>query len=94
MGRAAGSGQPVSVHPLYARALPYTGTDGLQAPRTGPGCGAGDVKGKGQAVKAAGVRLPGWTGGAGFFLDDGARLPARGRPALASARRLRGRPSR
>ena len=32
---------------------------------------AGDSKGKGQVVKVAGVRLPGWTGGAGFFLDDG-----------------------
>ncbi len=61
-------GQPVSVHPLSARAQPYTG---VTVSTLLAQVAAGDVKGKGQVFKTAGVRLPGWTGGAGFFLDDG-----------------------
>jgi hypothetical protein len=30
----------------------------------------GTAKGKGQTATVAGARLPGWTGGTGFFLSD------------------------
>jgi DNA polymerase III alpha subunit len=54
-------GQPVSVHPLEAVAAPLPEHLPLrQLAET-----------KGQRVTVAGVRLPGWTGGPGFFLGDG-----------------------
>ena len=61
-------GQPVSVHPLSALAQPYAGmtVSSLLAQAA-----AGEVKGKSPAVRVAGARLPGWTGGAGFLLGDG-----------------------
>jgi len=53
-------GQPVSVHPAELVARP-------------PGCVAlADLPSQsGKLVTVIGVRLPGWTGGKGFFLDDG-----------------------
>jgi DNA polymerase-3 subunit alpha len=55
-------GQPVSVHPLD-----------LLAGRLPPGCLPLRRLGEQPAVPitVAGVRLPGWTGGQGFFLGDG-----------------------
>ena len=58
-------GQPVSVHPLDLienlpldlTPLSQLGSDGIQ-PRAG------------QLINVIGVRLPGWTGGPGFFLGD------------------------
>ena len=53
-------GQPVSVHPLATGAqLPPVST--LRAARAQVG----------REVTVAGVRLPGWTGGKGWFLSDG-----------------------
>ena len=54
-------GMPVSVHPLTLAA---------HAGAFSPLVGIANAPGK--PVRAAGVRLPGWTGGKGFFLDDGA----------------------
>lgn len=53
-------GQPVSVHPVSLVPRP-------------PGCvTVADLPTQpGKAVTVVGVRLPGWTGGKGFFLDDG-----------------------
>ncbi len=53
-------GQPVSVHPVELVPRP-------------PGCVAlADLPSQpGKPVTVVGVRLPGWTGGKGFFLDDG-----------------------
>jgi DNA polymerase-3 subunit alpha len=54
-------GQPVSVHPLELVAKRLEGHTPLrelgESPRRG--------------IRVAGVRLPGWTGGQGFFLGDG-----------------------
>jgi hypothetical protein len=61
-------GMPVSVHPL-ALATP-AGATTLSA--TTPLAQAAQTPGK--PVRVAGVRLPGWTGGKGFFLDDGAHF--------------------
>jgi DNA polymerase-3 subunit alpha len=52
-------GQPVSVHPL----------EGVQLPDHVPLRQLPEMAG--QRVTTAGVRLPGWTGGQGFFLGDG-----------------------
>jgi DNA polymerase-3 subunit alpha len=54
-------GQPVSVHPLelVAKRLPEH-LPLRELPES-----------RGQRVTVAGVRLPGWTGGQGFFLSDG-----------------------
>ena len=53
-------GQPVSVHPLATTTqLPPVST--LRTARESVG----------RAVTVAGVRLPGWTGGKGWFLSDG-----------------------
>jgi DNA-directed DNA polymerase III PolC len=64
-------GLPVSVHPLAAaqggaaQEFPgYTVSTFLHAAATQP------VVAKGQLVSVAGARLPGWTGGAGFYLCD------------------------
>lgn len=54
-------GMPVSVHPLDTVARP---ADALPL-RDLPGAP------RGQALPTAGARLPGWTGGQGFFLGDG-----------------------
>ncbi|MGB5048224.1 MAG: DNA polymerase III subunit alpha [Caldilineaceae bacterium] len=53
-------GQPVSVHPVALVPRP-------------PGCVAlADLPNQpGKLVTVIGARLPGWTGGKGFFLDDG-----------------------
>jgi hypothetical protein len=58
-------GIPISVDPLDA--LDYQGTrvGALSAQAR-----MGKVDGRGGAVRVAGARLPGWTGGAGFFLGD------------------------
>ncbi len=68
-------GQPVSVHPLEVvgdRLPEHTPLDLL--------VGLG-----GQRVTTAGTRLPGWTGGPGFYLGDGQTFvvarPERGQPA-------------
>jgi DNA polymerase-3 subunit alpha len=55
-------GQPVSVHPLELA------SDGLPQDRV-PLALLAEMNGR--AVTVAGVRLPGWTGGQGFFLGDG-----------------------
>jgi DNA polymerase III alpha subunit len=63
-------GQPLSVHPLEAVDLPEH-LSLSQLPEH-----------PGQPVTVAGVRLPGWTGGEGFFLGDGQTfVVARGGPA-------------
>jgi DNA polymerase III alpha subunit len=63
-------GQPVSVHPLETVDLPNHLSLGQLAEHPG------------QQVIVAGVRLPGWTGGEGFFLGDSETfVVARGRPA-------------
>jgi DNA polymerase-3 subunit alpha len=68
-------GMPVSVHPLE-----------LVAGRGREWVGLGDLpRHAGRSVSAAGARLPGWTGGEGFFCGDGedfviVRQP-RGEPA-------------
>ncbi len=55
-------GQAVSVHPLeLVAAQPAEGTLALRDLAERPG----------EPVTVAGVRLPGWTGGQGFFLGDG-----------------------
>jgi len=57
-------GQPVSVHPLDLVAdLPQTETLADLA-ELGPGPSR-------RSITVAGTRLPGWTGGPGFFLGDG-----------------------
>ncbi len=53
-------GQPVSVHPLE-----------LIPRQTGCTLLIDLPKQPGRVVTVMGVRLPGWTGGKGFFLDDG-----------------------
>jgi DNA-directed DNA polymerase III PolC len=64
-------GQPVSVHPLEVAELP----DHLPLRRL--------PEQAGQRVTVAGVRLPSWSGGPGFYLDDGETfVVARGGPAL------------
>jgi DNA polymerase III alpha subunit len=80
-------GQPVSVHPLDVVAgLPQDVLPLAEA-----------SKRPGQRVRAAGVRLPGWTGGKGFFLADradyltavlprGLAAPAAWEPVLATGR--------
>jgi DNA-directed DNA polymerase III PolC len=63
-------GQPVSVHPMEVRDLPEHLPLGLLPEHPG------------RHVTVAGVRLPGWTGGEGFFLGDGETfVVARGGPA-------------
>ncbi len=66
-------GQPVSVHPL-----------GVAADRLPPHLPLRRLSEQpGELVTAAGVRLPGWTGGQGFFLGDGDTfVTARGESAL------------
>lgn len=54
-------GQPVSVHPLELARRPAGCTPLIDLPNQ-----------PGRPVRITGVRLPGWTGGKGFFLDDGA----------------------
>jgi DNA polymerase III subunit alpha len=54
-------GQPVSVHPLAV-----TPPAGRYKPAL-----ADLPRSRGKPVTVAGVRLPGWTGGPGFFLGDG-----------------------
>ena len=54
-------GQPVSVHPLRASESHPTATHTLTQAAAQPG----------RRVQIAGTRLPGWTGGKGFFVDDG-----------------------
>jgi DNA-directed DNA polymerase III PolC len=64
-------GQPVSVHPLEVAALP----DHLPLRRL--------TEQAGQRVTVAGVRLPSWTGGQGFYLGDGQTfVVARGGPGF------------
>jgi hypothetical protein len=58
-------GLPVSVHPLAAVERPM-GAMSVGAVLAG----ARGAEAKGLPVRAAGVRLPGWTGGPGFFLAD------------------------
>ncbi len=53
-------GQPLSVHPVAL--LPSSPARVRLADLAQPG---------NRSVRVAGVRLPGWTGGKGFFLDDG-----------------------
>ncbi|MCA9874079.1 MAG: DNA polymerase III subunit alpha [Anaerolineales bacterium] len=54
-------GLPVSVHPLVLAADKVGKTTPIrQLPKS-----------RGQLVRVAGARLPGWTGGKGIFLDDG-----------------------
>jgi hypothetical protein len=54
-------GQPVTVHPLeLAAELPLTRVSLRALPGT-----------TGQPVTIAGARLPGWTGGPGYYLGDG-----------------------
>ena len=53
-------GLPVSVHPL-ATVTPPPGAVSVAATRSAGG----------RSVTVAGVRLPGWTGGKGWFLSDG-----------------------
>ena len=66
-------GQPVSVHPLEVVADRLPPHLPLRRLPEQPG----------QRVTVAGVRLPGWTGGQGFFLSDGdAFVTARGDAAL------------
>jgi DNA polymerase-3 subunit alpha len=83
-------GQPVSVHPLVLVA------DRL--PRHVPLAGLPETGGR--LVMTAGVRLPGWTGGAGFFLGDeesflvvrereGVRAPRPWEPLLVRGRWVR-----
>jgi DNA-directed DNA polymerase III PolC len=63
-------GQPVSVHPLQTVDLP----EHLPLRRL--------PEQAGRRVTTAGVRLPGWTGGRGFFLGDGDTFViARAKPA-------------
>jgi hypothetical protein len=80
-------GQPVSVHPLDVQ------------PEVAPGGAALAVVAQlpRQAVQVAGVRLPGWTGGKGFFLSDRTHfciaIPPRGvsNPPAWAVVRIRGR---
>jgi DNA polymerase-3 subunit alpha len=60
-------GLPVSVHPLAAPVRQYRG---LAVSAFLAQVAAGGAKSKSQTVRVAGARLPGWTGGAGFFLSD------------------------
>jgi hypothetical protein len=61
-------GQPVSVHPLElapaSLTVDHTGKDAAKRLRELP-------RTSGREVTVAGVRLPGWTGGPGYFLGDG-----------------------
>lgn len=68
-------GLPVSVTPLEALGeLPDETVPLARLPER-----------RGQAVMVVGYRLPGWTGGAGFYLSDGATfVPARGSETLKS----------
>jgi DNA polymerase III alpha subunit len=64
-------GLPVSVHPLVALPRPpecLTVSSFLAQVQAGEA--AAGRRGRGQLVTVAGARLPGWTGGAGFFLAD------------------------
>lgn len=54
-------GMPVSVHPLELADMPANCLPLRQLPGQ-----------RGQRVRIAGARLPGWTGGQGWFLGDGA----------------------
>ncbi len=56
-------GQPVSVHPVQTVTVPLDCVPLAEA-HLQPG----------RRITVAGARLPGWTGGKGFFLDDGAKL--------------------
>jgi DNA-directed DNA polymerase III PolC len=68
-------GLPVSVHPLAALSPAPEGFTvssflaRMQAVDAATGRHAA-LRGRGPLVTVAGVRLPGWTGGAGFFLAD------------------------
>lgn len=80
-------GQPVSVEPLDLLSAPGAEFTPLAAVPAAPR----------QFVQVLGTRLPGWTGGKGFFLSDGARfciaIPPRGvsSPPSWSVVRIRGR---
>jgi DNA polymerase III subunit alpha len=66
-------GMPVSVHPLSAPVRNYQGltvSAFLQQVQGGAATDGGAAMGKPPTVAVAGARLPGWTGGAGFFLSD------------------------
>jgi DNA-directed DNA polymerase III PolC len=82
-------GLPVSVHPLAAIA---------PEPEAIPLARLPELTGK--SVRVAGYRLPGWTGGQGFYLSDGRTfMLARGaeslpRPGVWQPLRLHGRPLR
>jgi DNA polymerase III alpha subunit len=67
-------GQPVSVHPLDLVAA--------QLPDCTPLHRLPDAENARQGITTAGVRLPGWTGGQGFFLGDGETfVTVRGEPS-------------
>ena len=65
-------GLPVSIHPLATVARPSGAVTiraaiaALQAQASLPAADSG----KGRRLTVTGVRLPGWTGGPGFFLAD------------------------
>jgi DNA-directed DNA polymerase III PolC len=70
-------GLPVSEHPLAAlvrhrQGLSVSGflAQVAPAPLSPAQVPGGATKGKRQAATVSGARLPGWTGGAGFFLSD------------------------
>jgi DNA polymerase III subunit alpha len=79
-------GQPLSVHPLDIAGRPAASVPLCDLSRT-----------PNRLLTTCGVRLPGWTGGKGFFLDDGASyvvaVPAKGipNPPLWQPVTLRGR---
>ncbi len=83
-------GQPVSVHPLEVANLAA-----LQPPEPLPLRWLEEMPG--QRVTVAGVRLPGWSGGEGFYLGDGDTFvvarsdPARPAPAPWKPMVVRGR---
>ncbi|MBP9074697.1 MAG: DNA polymerase III subunit alpha [Caldilineaceae bacterium] len=79
-------GQPISVHPVQTVTLPPDCVPLAEA-HLQPG----------RRITMAGARLPGWTGGKGFFLDDGqnyitviepegSKAPAVGKPVTISGR--------
>jgi hypothetical protein len=60
-------GLPVSVHPLAARAQESTALTVSRFLAQQPSAPA---PARGALATVTGARLPGWTGGAGFFLSD------------------------
>jgi DNA-directed DNA polymerase III PolC len=90
-------GQPVSVHPLDVQPDAATGCTPLAAVAQIPRQTLPRQTLPRPAVQIAGVRLPGWTGGKGFFLSDRTgfciAIPPRGssNPPAWAVVRLRGR---